>query len=151
MTRQLVLKEIITNKKRKFKDELFEILLSLNLPECLNKYGNKQFTAFQKLSLVILYFRSKQSLREFCDYINYESTWKMDFNLKYDLKKSTLNDWIRLFDLSFIKNILDATNKGDKPKILEIDGTKISSTYKSSYYQKRLRDFGINPKSLYHK
>ncbi len=74
MTRQLVLKEIITNKKRKFKDELFEILLSLNLPEYLNKYGNKQFTAFQKLSLVILYFRSKQSLREFCDYINYEST-----------------------------------------------------------------------------
>ncbi len=42
MTRQLVLKEIIPNKKRKFKDELFEILFSLNLPEYLNKYGNKQ-------------------------------------------------------------------------------------------------------------
>jgi len=54
MTRQLVLKEIIPNKKRKFKDELFEILLSLNLPEYLNKYGNKQFTAFQKLNLVSL-------------------------------------------------------------------------------------------------
>ena len=151
MERQLVLKEIVSKKKRTFKEELFEILLSLNLPEYPNKYGNKQFTTFQRLGLVILYFRSKLSLREFCDYINYESLWKRDFQLKYDLKKSTLNDWVKSFDLTLLKEILDQTNKEDKPKILGIDGTGLSSKYKSSYFQKRLKDFGINYKSPFHK
>lgn len=151
MERQLVLKEIASKKKRTFKEELFEILLSLNLPEYPNKHGNKQFTTFQRLGLVILYFRSKLSLREFCDFINNESMWKRDFQLKYELKKSTLNDWVKSFDLNFIKEILDKTNEGDNPKILGIDGTGISSKYKSPYYQKRLKDFGINPKSPYHK
>ena len=32
-----------------------------------------------------------------------------------------------------------------------IDGSGIASRFKSSYYQKRLRDFGLNPKSPYHK
>ncbi len=134
-----------------FKKELFETLLALNLPEYSNNTGNKQFTTFQKLALVILYFRSQKSLRDFCDEINIESLWKRDLKLKYDLKKSTLNDWVKSFDLDFIKQVLDQTNKGDNPKILGIDGTGIASQFKSSYYQKRLKDFGLNPKSPYHK
>lgn len=134
-----------------FKKELFETLLALNLPEYSNNTGNKQFTTFQKLALVILYFRSQKSLRDFCDEINIESLWKRDLKLKYDLKKSTLNDWVKSFDLEFIKQVLDQTNKGDNPKILGIDGTGIASQFKSSYYQKRLNDFGLNHKSPYHK
>lgn len=151
MERQLVLKDITYIKKKDFKEELFETLLSLNLPEFPNKHGNKQFTTFQRLGLVILYFRSKLPLREFCDYINNESLWKRDFHLKYEIKKSTLNDWVKSFDLNFIKEILDQTNKGDKPKIIGIDGTGIDTKFKSSYYQKRLNDFGQKPKSNYHK
>jgi len=151
MTRQLVLKEAIPKKKRTFKEELNEIILSLDLPKYDNKTGNKQFTVAQKLSVVILYFRSKLSLREFCEYLNEESTWPRDLGLRYKITKSSLNRWVKEFDLEFIKEILDKTNKGDKPKILGIDGTGISSKYKSSYYQKRLNDFGVNPKSPYHK
>lgn len=151
MERQLTLKEFIPQKKRTFKDELFEILLSLNLPEYPNKYGNKQFTTFQKLALVILYFRYKLSLREFCDFINYESMWKRDLQLRYDIKKSTLNDWVRTFDLKLINKILKLTTKNDKPTKFGIDGSGLSSKYKSSYYEKKLSDFGINPKSPFHK
>ncbi len=151
MARQLVLKEIILKKKRSFKEELNEIILSLDLPKYPNKMGNMQFTTAQRLSLVILYFRSKLSLREFCDYINNESTWPRDLGLRYKVRKSTLNDWVKSFDLIFIKEILDKTNEGDKPKILGIDGTGISSKYKSKYYEKRLDDFGQKPKSKYHK
>lgn len=137
--------------KRSFKKELFETLLNLDLPEYPNKTGNKQFTTFQKLACVILYFRSKLSLRNFCEFINNESLWKRDLKLKYDLRRSTLNDWVKSFDLDFLKKILDETNRGDSPKILGIDGSGISTKFKSSYYQKRLKDFGINPKSPYHK
>ena len=145
MARQLVLREIIPKKKRTFKDELNEIILNLDLPKYPNKMGNRQFTTAQRLSAVILYFRSKLSLREFCEHFNNESSWPRDLEFKFKLRKSTLNDWVKSFDLNFIKEILDQTNKGDKPKILGIDGTGLSSKYKSSYYQKRLNDFGINP------
>jgi hypothetical protein len=151
MTRQLILKEIIPKKKRTFKEELNEIILSLDLPKYDNNTGNKQFTVAQKLSCVILYFRSKLSLREFCDYFNNETTWPRDLALRYKITKSSLNRWVKEFDLTFIKKILDKTNEGDKPKILGIDGTGISSKYKSQYYQKRLDDFGQKPKSNYHK
>jgi hypothetical protein len=40
--------------EKSFKKELFETLLALNLPEFPNKMGNKQFTTFQRLALVIL-------------------------------------------------------------------------------------------------
>jgi len=150
MVKKLIQKQIVPIE-RSFKKELFETLLSLNLPEYPNKTGNKQFTTFQKLASVILYFRSKLPLREFCDFINHESLWKRDLNLKFDLRRSTLNDWVKSFDLDFLKNVLDETNRGDCPKILGIDGSGISSKFKSSYYQKRLKDFGINPKSPYHK
>lgn len=151
MTRQLVLKEVVSKKKRLFKDELNEIILSLDLPKYNNITGNKQFTTAQKLGVVILYFRSKISLREFCDNFNYESSWPRDLGLKYKITKSSVNRWVKEFDLNFLKEILNQTNKGDKPKIMGIDGSGLSSKYKSSYFQKRLKDFGINYKSPYHK
>jgi len=46
-------KQIVPIEKS-FKKELFELLISLNLPEFPNKMGNKQFTSFQKLACVIL-------------------------------------------------------------------------------------------------
>ena len=66
---------------------------------------------------------------------NYESILKQDFQLKYEIKKSNLNDLVKSFDLDFIKNILDKTYQDNKPKIWEIEETGINSKYKSSYYQ----------------
>lgn len=151
MERQLVLREVVKKQPREFKDEINDIVLSLDLPKYSNKTGNKQFTENQKLTCVILYFRSKFSLREFCDYFNSETMWPRWLRLKYKLTKSTLNRWIQGFSMDFIKKILNETIKHDSPEILGIDGTGLSSKYKSSYYQKRLRDFGLNPKSPYHK
>lgn len=151
MERQLVLHEIVPKKSREFKDELNDIILSLDLPKYANKTGNKQFTQNQKLSCVILYFKSKLSLREFCSYFNNETIWPRRLYLKYKINKSSLNRWIKEFSLTFIKQILEITIKTESPEILGIDGTGISSTFKSSYYQKRLQEFGLNPKSPYHK
>lgn len=151
MERQLVLKEIISKKKLTFEDELNEIILSLNLPKYNNKTGNKQFTTTQKLSCVILYFRSKLGLREFCDNLNNETNWDRKLGLKYKITKSSLNRWVSEFDLDFLKKVLDKTNRDQSPKILGIDGSGLSTKYKSSYYEKRLKDFGVCPKSPYHK
>lgn len=150
MSRQLVLREFIPKKERTFKDELNELVLSLDLPKYRNKTGKHQFTENQKLSCVILYFRSKKSLRDFC--IEFKETqWPKWLELKHEIKKSTLNDWVQFFDLNLIKRLLDETNSGDDVEVVGIDGTGIQTQFKSKYYEKRLDDFGRKPKSNYHK
>ncbi len=64
MNRQLVQKQIIPREKS-FRQELNELILSLDLSEFSNKKGRKSFTTAQKLSTIILYFRSNKSLRVF--------------------------------------------------------------------------------------
>ena len=149
MIRQLVQKQIIPHENS-FRQELNNIILSLDLPKYPNWRGNKQFRTSQRLSVVILYIRSGKSLRDFCEEFK-ESQWIRWLELKYEIKKSSLNNWLKSFDLKFIKAILDKTNLGDKPKIVGIDGTGIDTQFKSSYYEKRLKDFGRKPNSNWHK
>ena len=150
MERKLVQKQIIP-KKYKFHQALLEVILSMNLSEYSNKKGNKKFTTKQKLAVVILYFRSQKSLRDFCFELKYESLWPRLLKLKYEINKSTLNSWVKLFDLKFIRELIEKTNQKLKPKIMAIDGTGIDTDYKSKYFQKRLNEFGKKPKSNYHK
>ncbi len=150
MERKLVQKQIIP-KKCTFHQALLEVILASNLPKFPNKKGNRQFTTEQKLALVVLYFRSKKSLRDFCIELKYESLWPRLLKLKYGVKKSALNNWIKLFDLKFIRSLIEKTNEKLKPKTMAIDGTGIDIDHKTKYYQKRLNDFGKKPKSNYHK
>jgi len=149
MIRKLVQKQLIPHENS-FRQELNKLILSLDLPRYNNKTGNKQFTTAQKLSAVILYFRSQKSLINFCKEFE-ESQWPKWLEFKYPLRKSTLNDWVKLFDLKLIKKILDETNSGEKPELVGIDGTGIDTHFKSRYYEKRLKEFGRKPKSNYHK
>jgi transposase len=149
MIRKLVQKQILPHKDS-FRQELTKIVLSQNLPKYSNNTGNKQFTDSQKLSVVILYIRSGKSLRDFCEELK-ETKWSSWLELRYEIKKSSLNNWISNFDLEFIRKLLDETNRGDEPKIIGIDGTGIETHFKSGYFQKRLNDFGRKEKSNYHK
>ena len=85
MERQLVLREVVKKKPREFKDELNDMILSLNLPKYSNRTGNKQFTQAQKLTCVVLYFFSKKSLRDFCEEFNTIYMWPRWLNLKYKI------------------------------------------------------------------
>ena len=149
MIKKLVQKQLVPHENS-FRQELNKTILSLNLPKYPNKMGNKQFTSAQRLSAVILYFRSQKSLVNFCKEFE-ESSWPKHLEFKYPLRKSTLNDWVKSFDLDLIKKLLDQTNSGEKPELLGIDGTGVDTHYKSRYYEKRLKDFGRKPKSNYHK
>ena len=149
MIRKLVQKQLVPPEKS-FKTELDKLILSMNLPEYPNRKGNKQFTTAQRLYVVLLFYDSQKSLREFCDRFKH-TKWPSYLGLKYEIKKSTLNDWIKSFDSKFIKELLDKTNSGEGVEILGIDGTGLQTQYKSKYYEKRLKDFGKRTKSNYHK
>ena len=135
----------------KFHKQILEIYHSLNLPEHFNNTGNKQFTNFQRFAIILLFVRSRRSLRLFCEEFK-ETKWSHYLKLEYEITKSSLSRWINLFNLNQIEKALNETTKNIKPKISAIDGTGIDSTHKSSYYKKRIRECtGRYPKQKYHK
>ncbi len=59
---------------------------------------------------------------------------------------------MKSFNLEFIRELLHQTISEIKPEIVAIDGSGVDTQYKSSYFQKRLMDFGFRkPKTPWHK
>ncbi len=78
---------------------------------------------------------------------------QMDFMawIKKDSQKSTFHDWLDLFDMKFIRKLIDFSVDKRYLKVTAIDGSGVDTNFKSSYYKKRLKDFGKKIKNSYHK
>lgn len=115
--------------------------------------GCKLFNNYQRVALIVLFIQSGKSLRDFCNNLNGHLTaWKHWLQLKKLPSKSTLHSWLKTFNLEFIRELLHQTISGIKPEIVAIDGSGVDTQYKSSYFQKRLLDFGFRkPKNPWHK
>src|SRR3989344_3646972 len=112
---------VLPKYNNKLEEQLINLFHSLNLPLHFNKTGNKEFTNYQRVSIIILFYRSKKSLREFVVEFQ-ESKWISWLGLEKIPKKSTLHDWIRMFDMKMVRRI----GKVLLPKKIEltsIDGT----------------------------
>lgn len=115
--------------------------------------GSKLFNNYQRVCLIILFIESKKSLRDFIrDDKGSLLPWKRWLQLKKLPGKSTLHDWLKSMNLSFIRELFNQTVSGIKPEIVAIDGSGVDVQYKSTYYTKRLKDFGLRkPKNPWHK
>ena len=115
--------------------------------------GCKLFNNYQRVALIVLYTQSGKSLRDFLSNLDGSLTaWKHWLQLRKLPAKSTLHSWLKTFNLDFIRQLLHQTISGIKPEIVAIDGSGVDTHYKSSYFQKRLKDFGFRkPKSPWHK
>lgn len=115
--------------------------------------GCKLFNNYQRVSLIVLFIESKKSLRDFIrDDKGSLLPWKRWLQLRKIPSKSTLHSWLKTFDLTFIRELLHQTISGITPEIVAIDGSGVDTQYKSSYFQKRLVDFGFRkPKDPWHK
>lgn len=115
--------------------------------------GCKLFDNYQRVGIIILYIQSQKSLRNF---INDETDslliWRQRLKMKKLPAKSTLHDWLKSFNLDFIRKLFEFTISEEKPEIVAIDGSGVDSYYQSSYYKKRLKDFGFRkPNRPWHK
>ena len=130
-----MLQQIILPKyNNKMEEQLIKLFHESNLPLHFNKTGNKEFTNYQRISIIILFFRSKKSLRDFIVEFQ-ESKWISYLGLKKIPQKSTLHDWLKLFDMQIIRKI----GKVLLPKKIEltsIDGTGFDSWQRSRHYEK---------------
>ena len=100
MSQQIILPEY----NNKLEEQLINLFHSSDLPLHFNKTRNKEFTNYQRISAIILFQRSKKSIRDFLIELK-ESKWVSWLGLKKIPKKSTFHDWLKLFDMETIRKI----------------------------------------------
>jgi hypothetical protein len=141
---------MLAHPQNSLEKQLLNLFHSSNLPMHFNKTGYKDFTNYQRISLVIIFRRENKPIRDFLEWLS-ESKWISWLGLKRVPKKSTFHDWLNLFDMSLIKELIDFSVDKNNLKVTAIDGSGIDTNFKSSYYKKRLGDFGKKTKNNYHK
>jgi len=125
----------LAHPQNKLEKEFIKLFHSSNLPLHFNKKGNKQFTNYQRISLIILFRRSRKSLRDFIDEL-YESKWISWLGLKKIPRKSTLHDWLKIFKMKTITQLFSHL-KPKSSSLTAIDGTGFDSFHRSRHYEKR--------------
>lgn len=117
--------------------KILKLCHQMELPLHYNHKGPKTFTNYQRVGLIILYHRSKKALRDFIAEL-YESLWPQWLGLKEIPGKSTLNDWMKLFQLQTIRQLQTILVSDQQPEILAIDSTGIDSWHQSRHYTWRI-------------
>ncbi len=129
----------LAHPRNKLEEQLIKLFHSSNLPLHFNKTGNKEFTNYQRISVIVLFYRSKKFLRDFADELN-ETKWISWLGLKKSIKKSTLHDWLKKFSLKKIRGFCKLLLPKN-PKITSIDSTGIDAWQRSRHYEKRCAEF----------
>ena len=140
----------LAHPQNRLEEQLIKIFHSSNLPLHFNKTGNKEFTNYQRISIIILLKRSGKSLRQFIDENLSESKWISWLGLKKIPQKSTLHDWLKMFSMKTIRQLCKLLIP-KKVKLTAIDSTGIDSFRRSKHYEKRCNEIGYLPHMVYAK
>lgn len=128
--------KILPKHCNELQNQLLNLFHSSGMPLHFNKTGNKEFSNYQRISLIILLRRSKKSLRDFIFELR-ESRWTSWLGLKKIPGKSTLHDWIKMFEMKTIRELFKML-RPKKSKLTAIDGTGIDSWHRSRHYARRI-------------
>jgi hypothetical protein len=123
--------------------QIIKLCHSFDLPLHWNHYGPRKYTNYQCVGLIVLFLRSKKSLRDFVDEFK-ESRWSSWLGLKSPPQRSTLHDWLRMFDMKFLRLLHSLLLENEKPSLMAIDATGIDSWQRSRHYEKRMLE--MDPK-----
>jgi len=145
-----MLQQIILPKfNNKLEEQLIKLFHESELPLHFNKTGNKEFTNYQRISVMILFYKSGKSLRDFVvDFL--ETKWISWLGLKKIPKKSTLHDWLKLFNMKLIRKICRKLLP-KKVELTSIDATGFDAWQRSRHYEKRANEIKRLPPMAYAK
>jgi hypothetical protein len=128
---------LLTNQyQNRMQQEFLNLFHKLGLPLHFNHKGSKKFSNYQRLALIILYQKSKKSLRDFVNELN-ESKWISWLGLKKVPKKSTLHDWLKLFGMKALR-LMNSLVKPKNSKLTAVDGSGVDSWQRSRHYARRI-------------
>ena len=142
-------KIILPKFNNKMEEQLVKLFHESDFPLHFNKTGNKEFTNYQRISIIVLFYRSNKSIRDFIDEFK-ESKWISYLGLKKIPKKSTLHDWLKLFDMQKVRS-LNSKLLPEKVELTSIDGTGFDAWQRSRHYEKRAEEIRRLPQLPYAK
>lgn len=123
--------------KHEFLSEILKLYHAMDLPLHDNELGPKVYSEFHKMSLVILFRRSKKVLRDFIAEL-YETKWPSWLDLKQIPSKSVLHDWCKKYTVEFLRELNRIFLQKKSPKLMAIDATGIDAYQRSRHYEKRV-------------
>lgn len=135
-------KELYYQYKSKLHKQVNKLCHSLEIPLHDNHKGPKIYTNYQRVALIVLFMRSKKALREFISGL-YESRWPIWLGLKEIPSKSTLHNWMKKFDMNFVRELIQESVAQYQPSLMAVDATGIDSWQRSRHYEKRIKQCGI--------
>ena len=133
----MVQKELSNQYEVELHQQILKVCHKLELNLHDNHYGPKIYTNYQRVALIVLFTRSRKALRDFCFEL-IESKWPSWLGLKALPPKSTLHDWLKRYDLSFVRTVLRRILRRKQPKIMAVDATGFDSWQRSRHYEKRI-------------
>ena len=71
----------LAHPQNSLEKQLLNLFHSTNLPLHFNHKGNKQFTNYQRISLIVIFRRENKSIRDFIEWLS-ESKWFSWLGLK---------------------------------------------------------------------
>ena len=129
---------ILKQYNNEIEEQVLNFFHSLNGKLHSNHFGPKIFTEYQKLMLVMLYRRSKESYRRFTSLLH-ESRWPKWLCLKEIPSKSSIHFWFQQLSKDLLKKLNTFLLRNEKPLIAAIDSTGIDSWQRSRHYEMRMR------------
>ena len=145
-----MLQQIILPKyNSRLEEQLIKLFHETDLPLHFNRTGNKEFTNYQRVSLIILFYKSGKSLRDFVVDIS-ETKWISWLDLKKPIKKSTLHDWLKMFNMKSVRKFCKLLLP-KKIKLTAFDGTGFDAWQRSRHYEKRAGEIAPLPYMPYAK
>lgn len=123
--------------KPEFLSEILKLYHATDLPLHENDLGPKLYSEFQKLSLVILFRRSRKVLRDFISEL-YETKWPSWLDLKQIPSKSVLHNWCKKYTVEFFRKLNTLLLKEKNPNIMAIDATGVDAYLRSKHYERRV-------------
>ena len=130
-------KQISGTFRHELHKQILKICHSVCLPLHCNKKGPKRFTEHQRIGLIILFQRSRLSLREFVRRLP-EQKWISWLDLKQLPSKSTLHSWLERIPEKIIRLFNAIILRKEKPSLMAIDATGIDSWKRSRHYERRI-------------
>ena len=137
--------EITNQYEIKLHEQIIKLCHSMELSLHDNHFGSKVYTNYQRIALIVLFMRSKKALRQFVAELK-ESKWPQWLGLRELVSKSTLNRWIKKFDLAKLRYLLTQTVAKTTPSLMAVDATGFDTWQRSRHYEQRLKQFGVHRK-----
>ena len=121
-------------------EQILKLCHQIELKNHFNRFGPKIFTNYQRVALMVLFYRSGKALRRFADEL-FESRWPVWLGLKQLPSYRSLHEWASKFTLKFLRSLNCEFLMEEQPSLMAIDATGVDSWQRSRHYEKRRNEF----------